>query len=195
MVRVVRHSKIRIACIAGILRDFFTARREQASRATDIFRFIARESTRRRFTRNASHSLSPGGISLAIACAMSFLAICISMSFFTIRRISSRKYRVTIFQRFVLSSPGSSHSLCDGRGLQGKGEERKSSRFNRINYIHLAKYSRRDVSSTTIECLFPLKRLRRGESTLQESRLDLNAYVERTLVALRIHALVCVLLE
>lgn len=82
MVRVVRHSKIRVACIAGILRDFFTARREQASRATDIFRFIARESTRRRFTRNASYSLSPGGISLAIACAMSFLAICISMYLF-----------------------------------------------------------------------------------------------------------------
>lgn len=88
------------------------------------------------------------------------------VSFFAIRRTSSRKYRVTIFRRFVLSSPWSSHPLRDGR--RGKGEG-KSSRFNRINYIHLTKYSRRDVSSTTIECLFPLKRLRRGEKTLQES--------------------------
>lgn len=137
MVRVVRHSKIRVACIASVWRDFFTARREQASRATDIFRFIARESTRRRFTRNASHSLSPGGISPAIACAMSCLGdVYQHVSFFTFlfssKNLDVGNIALQYFENSFRHPPGTVSSSArwtrTARGGKG-GEGERSLRF------------------------------------------------------------------
>lgn len=123
---------------------------------------------------------------------MSCLIICISVFFYDSKNLEKEISRYNISDLFCHLW---NHLLRYGRGLHGKGEGKippfQSDKLHTFGEIFAAQ---RFIDDNRMSILFEAASMRRERVPSRSSRLDLNAYA-RTLVALCIHALVCVLLE